>query len=109
MNLSTSINLGDTGPVWHVGYEASDGSWTNLSDSGWECKIKVIGGPAERTVVAKTADNQFFVVALSSAETSALAVGGFYDVRVQISNATLNPALSKEISFPVYILSGGVA
>ncbi len=110
MNLPTNLYRGDTGPVWHVGYfDDAANDWADISGADYVCALAVVGSGSPRTIVARTADNKFFVASLSAAETAALVEGVTYDVRIQISNATLNPAMSKEISYPVFVLSGGVA
>ena len=110
MNLPANIFRGDTGPVWNVGhFDESANDWADISGVSYVCNLVIVGTAVSRAIVARTADNKFFVASLTTAETAGLVEGVTYDVRVQISNATLNPAMSKEISFPVFVLSGGVA
>ncbi len=110
MNLPSNVFKGDTGPVWNVGhFDESANDWADISGVEYVCNLAIVGTAVSRAIVARTADNKFFVASLTTAETASLVEGVTYDVRVQISNATLNPAMSKELSFPVFVLSGGVA
>jgi hypothetical protein len=110
VNLPTNLYRGDTGPVWHIGhFDDAANDWADISGADYVCTLVIVGPGTTRLIVARTADNKFFVASLTAAETAAMVEGVTYDVRVQISNATLNPAMSKELSFPVFVLSGGVA
>jgi hypothetical protein len=73
-------------------------------DPNYTCKIQVGGASIDKAVVAKTADNKYFRGWLTPAETAAL-VPGDYPLAMQISNATLTPALVKEKQFTLRILA----
>lgn len=82
-----TIYQGET-PTWLVGHDTDgNGTLADLS-SGYTCKIKLAGTAIDRAVTVFEAGNLHYIVSLTSAETTALAVGQ-YIFAIQIANASL--------------------
>ena len=80
----------------------------------WVCKTAVLDATgtvviAEHTVTTKTDDNLYFLVGLTSLQTTDLTVlrnPTVYQWVIQLSNATLN--YSKEKHIPLFVMTQGI-
>ena len=114
MKLQSPLSAiaGDTVGIWKVSHVTSAvGSpivRANLA-VGYSCLIKAVNPlgatvVVERAVLTLSPDNQYFLAALTPAETSPLAPG-VVTVAIQLSNLSLTPPLRKESHHQVEIFA----
>lgn len=102
--ITTNIAKGDSSPVWHFGHLDADGNQLSLA-SGYTCKVAVEGTAIARTITARTADDLYYLVSLTAAETATLTVDQVYNVGMQLENPSYSPALVQERRERIFIQS----
>lgn len=112
---SIAIYQGDSTDLIQVRPKIADPLETISND--WQCKTSVINSKGEvvvgpRDIIEKSEDDLYFIVGLSPGETLELSVDNGYYAQyswvIQLSNATLEPAYSKEKHIPLNIRKQGV-
>lgn len=112
--LTQVMYQGDGTKVIPVRPDIADSSEVISED--WICKTSVIASDGTTTVPVKTVntksdDGLFFFVSLTPEETALLdVVGSFsnYFWVIQLSNALLSPAYSKEKHIPLVVRKSGI-
>lgn len=114
MKLQYPLNIiaGDTAGIWTVSHRTSALSEPIVRADlsvGYSCMIKAVNAAGatvvpERSVTDRSPDNQYFLAALTPAETAVIPVGEI-TVAIQLTNLSLTPPLRKETHHQIQILA----
>jgi hypothetical protein len=115
MELPYEIFEGDSTAIVLVRPNIADPAEV-ISDD-WDCKVALIGPDdrvivAQRTAITKSADNLYFAVQLSPAETELVNVVGLPVTCtwvIQVENLMLTPNYSKEKQVTLIVSKKGIA